>query len=478
MELRLRFDRGTLVLEGPDGGVVSPPEASPWFVPDPRAGGRLRAKAIDYRRALAQLIRAGHAVDDQARGYETLALRSRRQREPFPHQAAAMEAWTTRGRRGVVVLPTGAGKSYVAELAIAHTQRSTLVVVPTLDLMNQWMMVLKTAFGAQAAPPPAGDEETGEAPPAPLVGAVGGGLYDVRPLTVTTYDSAYIHMERLGHRFGLLIFDECHHLPGPSYSQAAESAIAPFRLGLTATPERGDGSERLLDTLVGPTVYSLDIRDLTGRYLADYEVVRLGASLSPAERQAYDRARWVYRQFLREHGVRMSSPQGWGQFIQLSSRSRRGRAAWRAWREQKRIALQCAGKLDLLAELLGQHAQDQVLVFTADNDTVYELSRRHLIPAITHQTPTDERQRILTDFNAGRLRAVVTSRVLNEGVDMPAARVGIILSGSGSVREHVQRLGRILRRQPGKRAVLYELVTEGTGEEHTSERRREHRAYR
>ena len=502
MELRLRFDRGTLVLEGADGAPVAPPEATPWFIADPRAGGRLRAKAIDYRRALAQLIRAGHTVDDQARGYDTLAVRSRRHREAFPHQAAAMEAWTGRGRRGVVVLSTGAGKSYVAELAIAHTQRSTLVVVPTIDLMNQWMMVLKTAFGPYATRPgddprgPAGDggmgggeggdvaaggDDDAEAPapaPLPLVGAVGGGLHDVCPLTVTTYDSAYIHMERLGHRFGLVIFDECHHLPGPSYSQAAESAIAPFRLGLTATPERGDGSERLLDTLIGPTVYNLDIRDLTGRYLADYEVVRLGASLSPAERDAYDRARWVYRQFLGEHRVRISSPQGWGQFIQLTSRSRRGRAAWRAWREQKRIALQCAGKLELLAELLAQHAQDQVLIFTADNDTVYELSRRHLIPAITHQTPTEERQQILEDFNAGRLRAVVTSRVLNEGVDMPAARVGVILSGSGSVREHVQRLGRILRRQPGKRAVLYELVTEGTGEEHTSERRREHRAYR
>ncbi len=487
MDLTLRFDRGTLVLEGADGAPVEPPEAAPWFVPDPRSGGRLRAKAIDYRRALAQLLRAGHTVDDQARGYATLAVRSRRQREPFPHQAAALEAWTSRGRRGVVVLPTGAGKSYVAELAIAHTQRSTLVVVPTIDLMNQWMMGLKAAFGAYATPPadeepdeepPAGAARDADAPQAPLVGAVGGGLYDVRPLTVTTYDSAYIHMERLGHRFGLIVFDECHHLPGPSYSQAAESAIAPFRLGLTATPERGDGSERLLDTLVGPTVYTLDIRDLTGHYLADYEVVRLAAALSPAERQAYDRARWVYRQFLGEHRVRISSPQGWGQFIQLTSRSRRGRAAWRAWREQKRIALQCAGKMELLAELLAQHAHDQVLVFTADNDTVYELSRRHLMPAITHQTPTDERQHILEDFNAGRLRAVVTSRVLNEGVDMPAARVGIILSGSGSVREHVQRLGRILRRQPGKRAVLYELVTEGTGEEHTSERRREHHAYR
>jgi len=59
---------------------------------------------------------------------------------------------------------------------------------------------------------------------------VGGGEHDVQPLTVTTYDSAYLHMDHLGDRFGLLVFDECHHLPGASYALAARLALAPFRL--------------------------------------------------------------------------------------------------------------------------------------------------------------------------------------------------------------------------------------------------------
>ena len=74
---------------------------------------------------------------------------------------------------------------------------------------------------------------------------------------------------------------------------------------------------------------------------------------------------------------------------------------------------------------------------------------------------------------------LVTSKVLNEGVDVPQASVGIIVSGSGSVREHVQRLGRILRNAPGKeQALLYELVSANTSEVAISERRREHCAYR
>jgi superfamily II DNA or RNA helicase len=429
-------------------------------VADERAGDRLRAPAIAYRRALGVLMRAGVAVDDQARGYETLALACRRHREPFPHQAEALAAWLAAGKRGVVVLPTGAGKSYVAELAIANVARSTLIVAPTIDLMNQWIGLLSAAFGPER------------------VGAIGGGLYDPKPLTATTYDSAYLHMDRLGDRFGLIVFDECHHLPGPSYAQGAECAIAPFRLGLTATPERSDGAHALLDALIGPEVYRRDIKELAGEYLADYEVVRLSVALTAAEREAHDRARAEYRGFVAANGIAVSRPQGWGQFIQASCRSRAGRSAWRAWREQKRIALQCEEKLRVLGDILVQHAGEQVLVFTADNDTVYTISRRHLMPAITHQTHALERQQILADFNAGKLRGVVTSKVLNEGVDMPAASVGVILSGSASVREHVQRLGRILRRQGDKEAVLYEVVTAATGEEHISDRRRDHGAYR
>ena len=119
-----------------------------------------------------------------------------------------------------------------------------------------------------------------------------------------------------------------------------------------------------------------------------------------------------------------------------------------------------------------------MLIFTSDNETVYRISRRFLIPAITHQTKVKERQELLAAFNAGEYPFLVTSRVLNEGVDVPEANVAVVLSGSGSVREHVQRLGRILRRVEGKHAILYELVAERTGEEYASSRRRRHSAYR
>ncbi len=178
-----------------------------------------------------------------------------------------------------------------------------------------------------------------------------------------------------------------------------------------------------------------------------------------------------------ENGITFNGPQGWQRFIQATCRSPEGRAAFLAYREQKQIAVAAPGKLHLLEKLLDIHAHDRVLVFTADNATVYQIARRFLVPAITHQTKTKERQQILKRFHAGEYSVLVTSQVLNEGVDVPAANVGIILSGTGSVTEHVQRLGRLLRKHGEKRALLYEVVARGTAEEFTSERRRQHHAY-
>src|SRR5213078_1814477 len=165
-------------------------------------------------------------------------------------------------------------------------------------------------------------------------------------------------------------------------------------------------------------------------------------------------------------------------FIQETCRSREGRAAFQAYREQKKLSLAAPAKLQVLQRLLDRHRHDRVLIFTYDNVSVYQIARRFLVPAITHQTKTRERQQILARFQTGEYNVVVTSQVLNEGVDVPAANVGIILSGTGSVREHVQRLGRLLRKLGDKQALLYEVVTRGTGEEYTSQRRRQHHAYR
>jgi superfamily II DNA or RNA helicase len=452
--IRLAFDGGTIVVTGPDPLRLA---GLPHCRPDARSGS-FRAEARHYRPLVEHLRRSAIAYIDDARAYARTPWALESNRQPFPHQTEALEAWWYGGGRGIVVLPTGTGKTFVAVLAIQRAERPTLVVTPTIDLLNQWHDELRAAFGG-------------------TIGLLGGGYYDLQPLTVTTYDSAYIHLERWGHRFGLLVFDECHHLPGPTYVMAAIGSLAPFRLGLTATPERADGGEALMPELIGPILYRREIKELSGDFLAEYRAERVYVELSPEEEERYRAAREQYRRFVDENNISFGGAQGWQRFIQATCRSREGRAAFQAYREQRRLALAAPAKIRELDRLLTRHRRDRALIFTYDNATVYQIARRFLVPAITHQTRTRERRLILDRFHSGEYSVLVTSQVLNEGVDVPAANIGIILSGTGSVREHVQRLGRLLRKYGDKQALLYEVVTRGTAEEFTSDRRRQHHAY-
>jgi superfamily II DNA or RNA helicase len=448
----IRFDGGTLVAEGFD-----PSELPDSFQYDGRIGF-FRGPAMAYADVVLPLHRRREPYRDEARAYTPLGRSWSSDRAPRPFQTEALEAWRRAGRRGLVVLPTGAGKSFVAELAIADAQRSTLIVAPTLDLVGQWWGLLRRAFGDP-------------------IGVVGGGAHDIQPITVTTYDSAWAHMPKFGARFGLIVFDEVHHLPSAAYATAAELSIAPFRLGLTATLERPDGLHGGLTSLVGPVVYRKEITELAGEFLAEYRTEVRAVPLTEEERDAYDAARGELASFLESRGIRMGGA-GFDQFLRESGRSAEGRSALKAWRESRRILQGARNKLLTLETLLHEHRTNRVIVFTSDNATVYEIARKFLVPPITHQTEVRERKRILEAFSGGELPVVVTSRVLNEGVDVPSADVAIVLSGTGTVREHVQRLGRILRRSAGKQAVLYELVVAETVEEATSRRRRDHVAYR
>ncbi|MCS6865563.1 MAG: DEAD/DEAH box helicase family protein [Gemmataceae bacterium] len=453
----LRYDRGTVVVSGGPRGFAL--ETLPGVLFDPRTS-HYRAPGRYYRAIVEYLLHHKIPYEDTARGWanEPVGWKLVTERTPRDYQRAAVNAWMKSGCRGLIVMPTGTGKTFTAFLCIEKVSRPTLVVTPKIDLMVQWHTEMEKSFGVE-------------------VGMVGGNEHNWQPLTAITYDSAYIHLEKWANRYGLIIFDECHHLPGPAFSVIANASLAPFRMGLTATPERADGGDMLFPELVGPIAYRLDITDVAGEHLAPYQTHRLYVDLTPQEEETYRRCRDEYRQFVAERGINMNGPEGFRRFLFEASRTPEGWKALRAYREQKRIVQAAQGKMELLEKLLLRHAHDRVLIFTADNATVYAIARRFLIPAMTNQTKPKERKSILAKFHAGYYTALVTCQVLNEGVDVPAAGVGIIMGGTGSATENVQRLGRILRKYGDKQAVLYEVIAKNTAEEFVSDRRRQHRAF-
>ena len=456
--IRTVFDHGTLVWSGDDiAALVAAQPAAFKF--DSRING-FRSRACDYAVILQKLRSMKLELQDDACAFNALNdLSLQETLVPRPHQQTAFDAWRKSSYRAVAALPTGSGKTILAVMAIARLKRSALVLVPTIDLMVQWANVLKRFFNVP-------------------VGMWGGGSSETCDITVSTYNSAVLKMEFSGNRFAFLIADECHHLPGPANQLAAQWAIAPYRLGLSATPESDPARDELLKDLMGDICCRIQIDELSQGILSDYTVETIPLELTAPERAEYLQNRKIYIDFLHQHHLVMNSVRSWRNFIMEVARSgQAGRKAFEAYLKQKNIACSGEEKFRMVWELIRRHGGERIIIFTADNAAAYELGRRYLLPVLTHHTKSAERKNMLENFRTGACPVLVSSKVLNEGVDVPEANIGIIVSGGASVREHVQRLGRILRARPGKKAILYELVNASTSELSVSNRRREHRAY-
>jgi len=447
------FLGGTLVLEGIDQHTAVPASFQ-WL------NAKWRCPAVHYKSIRPWLKEQG--IRNTIPRWKDLALTLCDEREPHAYQSEALEAWFAADCWGSVVLPTGAGKTFLALQAIAQVAVNTLVIVPTVDLLHQWYARLENAFRIP-------------------IGVWYGLEKQAEPITVTTYPSAWSHAETLGNQFKLIIFDEIHHLPAPSWHEIALMYAAPYRLGLTATyPEPGETGRQgeldpvaLLDKLVGPVVYTKHIDDLTGEQLAEYRTQRVRVNLTSKERAAYDAAYVTYTGYVREARLREShGPGWWDEFTRRSARDAQARRAKVAELKLKDIVHQAQGKLEALDQLLREHRDQQMLIFTAHNRFAYQVARRHLIPVITHQTIAAERKTILEGFRSGEYRAIVTSKVLNEGVDVPEAKVAVVLGGSASAREYVQRLGRVLRKRGNEQAILYEVIARNTVDENIAQRRK------
>ncbi|MCK4475898.1 MAG: DEAD/DEAH box helicase family protein [Methanophagales archaeon] len=368
------------------------------------------------------------------------------------YQKDALNKWL-QTKNGALVLPTGAGKTIIGIKAISVLNVPALVVVPTLELVKQWKNELVNKFGVE-------------------VGTYTGEEHILEPITVSTYDTAYLRAEELGNRFLFLLFDEVHHLPSPGYANIAEMFIAPYRLGLTATYEREDGLHKDLERLIGGKVYEIEIDKLRGKYLAEYTTKKIVTDLTEDEREEYEKYHSAFSEFLKKRNIILKSPKDFRLLVMRSGRDASAREALLARNKARQIALNSKSKLNALSEILENHFGERMIIFTEHNSLVYAISKEFLIPAITHTTQKEERAEILENFREGKYKVVVTSKVLEEGIDVPEASVGVILSGSGSKREYKQRLGRILRKKEGKLAILYEIVSKKTTEIAISRRRR------
>jgi len=450
----LVFDRGTIVLLNPppilDVGSLN---GVMW---DTRSGV-LRAPGWRFPQLRKELINRDIKINDRVTNHSHLAG-SFLDIQLRPYQQTALDAWLMANKRASVVLPTGSGKTRLAIAAIAALRICTLCLVPTRILLQQWIEQLRNAY---AGP----------------IGCLGDGSHEIREITVATFESAYRWMERIGNRFELLIIDEMHHFGIGCRDEALEMSIADMRLGLTATPPSNASAITQLQNLIGPVVFNMSVDELAGSYLSEYRRITLSLELSSIERHQYQQQRAIFDEAYRNY--RRIHPQtDWASFVYTASQSIQGRRALNAWRKSHQLLSYTAGKSRMTSILMKRHRRNRTLIFTADNNTAYEVSRKHLIMPITCDIGRKERVYVLEKFRKGELRALVSSRVLNEGLDVPDADVAIIIGGTLGVREQTQRIGRVLRPRQGKQAIIYELVCRNTIEEFRARRRRKNGAFR
>jgi len=441
--MRIRFDRGTIVLDPLDSGVHPPSlvdvgwdsEYSTWRAPA-SSHATIRGRLSDTGVRFADTLRTPDRITD----LHPPSLRW--------YQSRALDDWRASGDRGVVVLPTGSGKTVVALAAMAALGCATLVLVPTRVLLDQWARSIAACWPHD-------------------VGRLGDGDHSVHPITVSTYASAITWAPRVGDQFGLVIVDEAHHVGAWCPSDLLEMLVAPARLGLTATPPPPGPITRH----IGPIVHTQSVGDLVGDGLSAYDVSTVRITLTTEERIRYDRER---RAFAATYAAfaRGNPHASWRQFTDLARQSRAGRAALSSWKASREVLAFPAAKRAALRHLLASHMGDRTIVFTSDNATAYAIARELLVVPITHEIGRAERVVMLDRFRSGDVTVLVSSQVLDEGLDVPDAEVAIVVGGSASARRYVQRIGRVLRPKPGKRARIYEMAVQSSVEVNQMNNRR------
>ncbi len=443
------------------------------------AHGRFRTHGAEPRR---WWVVTGRPDDERVAGSfgpaDGHAARARPafERPLYEWQTEALRAWAHRGHRGVVEAVTGAGKTMVGIAAVLEQRAGrgqALVVVPTRELQQQWVGLL--------------DRMT---PRGTRVGALGNGAraslisHDVVVAIVNSVRSGDARPIRPD---GLLVADECHRY-GSEFNRHALDPRLTRRLGLSATYARDDdGHARWLDPYFGGTCYELDYRRATADgVIARPAIALVGVRFDPDERLAYDEETTVIRaaaaRLVERHGLsrepyalfmrQVAALAGRGDDSEASRTARRYRAAVL---ERRRLLADARAKPKLLAELVPAiAAADRTLVLTASIEAseaaAAVVARSGIAARAVHSgLAADDRRERLARFASGELRVLTAPRVLDEGVDVPAADLAIIIGASRSRRQMVQRMGRLLRlKEDGRLARFAVLYVEGTVEDPAS----------
>ncbi|AXE37745.1 sigma-70 family RNA polymerase sigma factor [Acidipropionibacterium virtanenii] len=378
-------------------------------------------------------------------------------------QRDAVDAWNTGDHVGIVQAVTGTGKTMVGVVAIAQalrTGRRCVVLVPSDHLVKQWVRALRLLL------PNAILAEKAEEKP----------IWDVR---VSTVQTAMSHTFLMRREAGMVVADECHRYGAPAYSVALRPGYD-WRLGLSATVEREDDGDEILKAYFRRVSFDLGYqRAVEDNLIAPYDIALVGVPLEASENAEYrrltDEMSAKATQLKDIAGVPSEPVSVF--MAQVSELARDHSSMWHGLASA--YLARFAGRKDLLA---GTRMKQKVLrilapvvsrshgslVFTQTKESARSaaelLGREGISSGAVHSGQgADEREESIFEFAAGVTQALAAPRVLDEGVDVPGADLGVVVASNRSRRQMIQRMGRVLRRKNGDRparfVVMYAIDT-------------------
>ena len=356
-----------------------------------------------------------------------------------PYQEEAYQAWVNKGMRGVIVAPTGTGKTVIASYAIKTSSLPTLVIVPTERILKTWVSALGR-FGMQAT-------------------AYYGREKDLSPLTISIYNSVIRHPEIVD-RFKLVVLDEVHHAGADAFSRVLNLLDGKAVMALTATLRRSDGKHAIITAKL-PVVYVLEFKvAVENGYVSQVDIVPVPAPLTSEERKMY---REIEEKLNRvkielDDAKARSSP----------SVAKLDKMLKILLNRRRQLLSKIPSKREKVLEIVKSVEDDRILVFSESIESVETLKQHLLENGVSAETyhsqkPEHVRDAIFAGWGKA-FRVLLAVRALDEGVDVPEVKCGVIIASGKETRQLVQRLGRLIRPVAGKRARVYVVYAEGTYE--------------
>jgi len=341
------------------------------------------------------------------------------------YQEEAVNAFMEK-KHGILQLPTGAGKTVIALYIASLLKKSTLVVVNTTDQAYQWGEMVKKFLGTEP-----------------------GFFYTSRKdtdkdIVITTYRSS----GKIKEAFGFVIYDEVHHLPAETFIYAYRNQPTPLKLGLSATPERSDNTPQPM-----PVLFSLTYNDIRN-YIAQLEIKHIPLQFTENEYRLYNN---LITEIERAGGTKV-----------LFSKNMpfKAKKLMAMWVKIKKILSLSYQKQKFVYDFDFQGKKSIVFCTYKDEAEVYYKLIHHKDKMLlTSDVKQKERTNVLAKFNVTREGVLVVTPLGDEGIDIPSADTGIIISGNNTPRQMIQRVGRILRMNGNKKSVLYNLYIRGSIEE-------------